>query len=129
MYRRGGETGPRNPAMVREIIEAKTRKNEQTGCWEWTGYCSPKGYAKLTWGKDQLGSRVSYRVFRGPIPDGRILCHTCDNPSCVNPDHLFVGTHQDNALDRWAKGREFPHAGERKRRKDASLSDDQVRQV
>ena len=84
------------------------------GCWEWQG--SRKGGAdhrrrhkaypriRLTSGWARA-HRVSYELFRGPIPEGHVVCHRCDNPGCVNPDHLFTGTQSDNLRDMREKGR------------------------
>lgn len=80
------------------------------GCWEWTGYLS-RGYGRLRL-NDKRRSRVmahrfSWELHRGPIPGGMLVCHHCDNPRCVRPDHLFIGTHSDNSLDSVAKGRNY----------------------
>lgn len=75
-------------------------------CWIWTGGSRGNGYGafKLN-GKVVDAHRVSYMIHKGDIPDHKLICHTCDNRSCVNPDHLFIGTHSDNMQDCKSKGR------------------------
>jgi hypothetical protein len=76
------------------------------GCWEWTGAKSPEGYGRLGFeGKVSYAHRVAWILTHGPIPDGFMACHRCDNPSCINPDHLFLGDSGDNARDRENKHR------------------------
>lgn len=85
-------------------------------CWEWTGSklkCKSGGYGRLLIAKkSQLAHRYSYSINVGPIPEGINVCHHCDNPSCVRPSHLFLGTNADNAADRDAKGRQVVRRGE-----------------
>ena len=73
------------------------------GCWEWKG-TKCFGYGKITLKRNgrhrpTFAHRVSYELYRGPIRDGLLVCHHCDNPGCVRPDHLFLGTKKDNAQD------------------------------
>lgn len=75
------------------------------GCWQWKGRKDRDGYG-LMWIRDVIKThRFSYEYHKGPIPKEMIICHKCDNPSCVNPSHLYAGTLQDNAKDRIDKTR------------------------
>lgn len=76
------------------------------GCWEWTSARNEPGYGVLRIGEgNKLAHRLSWELEHGPIPSGLIVLHRCDNPGCVRPDHLLLGTHADNNADMWAKGR------------------------
>ena len=74
-------------------------------CWEWIGNKDKDGYGRLSLNKIIRAHRYSWELYFGKIPGDLIICHRCDNPPCVNPDHLFIGTHLDNARDREKKGR------------------------
>lgn len=105
-----GRKGPR-PRDVGERFWAKVAKRGETECWEWQGSRSRKNYGLFfmpgrgrNGGKD-YAHRVAYVLSTGPIADGEIIMHICDNPPCCNPSHLVAGTRVDNNLDRDGKGR------------------------
>ena len=78
---------------------------EPNGCWLWQRHKARRGYGRLWDGEDVAAHRIAFKLFVGPIPDGMLICHRCDTPGCVNPEHLFVGTTADNVADMDRKGR------------------------
>jgi len=85
----------------------KVMPEPNSGCWLWYGALKRGGYSTfLVDGKPTRGHRVSYELFKHKIPNGLWVLHTCDVRSCVNPDHLFLGTHDDNMADRQSKSRQ-----------------------
>ena len=89
---------------LEEIFWNQVLKGE--GCWEWMGNLVTNGYGRV--GCNNLfysTHRLSYELAYGPIPDGMLVCHKCDNRKCVRPNHLFLGTTQDNVDDKMRKGR------------------------
>lgn len=91
-------------ALGRFFQKVTTGSKEQ--CWFWTGFKDRDGYGSVTVDKKSTRShRWIFEQFYGQIPVGWFVCHTCDNPSCVNPFHLFPGTHTDNVRDSISKGR------------------------
>jgi len=97
------------------------------GCWTWMAF-RRKGYGRFRLGTGcENANRVSYALYVGQIPDGMLVCHRCDNPSCVNPDHLFLGTNQDNISDMDSKGRR--HVSRGTKHGMAKLSDAEVLEI
>lgn len=83
-------------------------------CWLWTSTKVTDNYGAITIDyKMKRAHRVSYELFKGPIPEGMDVLHSCDNPPCVNPGHLRLGTHQENMKEKMLKGRCNPPVGER----------------
>jgi hypothetical protein len=91
--------------LLKFTLFNRTRLAEN-GCWEWVGYFGTGGYGAISQnGKNCRAHRVSYEAYKGTIPKGMVVRHSCDNPACINPDHLSLGTQKDNVADREARGR------------------------
>lgn len=123
------------PSKVSEETRFKFYTKKTKTCWWWTGPHTAHGRPTIRLSKNPEGEnyntyyahRWSYEKFVGPIPDGLYVCHKCDNPSCVRPDHLFVGTQDDNMKDMVRKGRQNNPLGESNGR--AKLTEDDVRYI
>jgi hypothetical protein len=103
---------PKGTKTLLERLLERVIINEVTDCWEFQGGKNNIGYGMI---RDELKMRtthrVSYEEHRGPIPKGMCVCHTCDNPICVNPNHLWLGTIKQNMHDMRDKGRAKPFGG------------------
>jgi hypothetical protein len=115
-------------------IEGFTRNISITGgCWVWNAGHSSAGYGKVRWRNRVMGAhRAAWEIFQGPIPTGLLVLHRCDNPPCVNPGHLFLGTQGDNVRDCAHKGRFYgrthsPQRGEQNNA--AKLTAEKVREI
>lgn len=113
----------KEPAEIRFWRHVK----KQPGCWPWTGYLGRRSRKGVIWvhRKPMYASRFSYLLHYGHLPDDKYVCHTCDNPTCVKPGHLFLGTQDDNMKDMVSKGRSNRPIGVRNGR--AVLTEDDVR--
>ncbi len=107
----------------------KVSKGGPEECWNWMGTSYEKGYGQINRGRRGDGlvltHRLSWEIANGEVPSGLFVCHRCDNPCCVNPAHLFLGTNADNVADMIAKGRQAK--GERSGH--ARLSTTDVREI
>jgi len=93
---------------IRERLETHSIPVPESGCWLWTGAVHPVyGYGRIHIGnKNPHAHRVSYETYKGSIPAGMLVCHKCDVRSCINPNHLFLGTIADNNHDMYQKKRD-----------------------
>ena len=112
---------------LQERFDTKYEVNPSSGCWEWTAFRNAYGYGLLKEhphknSKILKAHRISYTLHKGVIPEGMFVCHSCDNPSCVNPAHLWLGTPQDNMDDKMRKGRSITPGPRSPKRGDTSAT-------
>jgi hypothetical protein len=117
---------------LQQRIDKYSKLVPETGCLEWQAGKDRDGYAKIAVyegvkHKNKTVTRLVWEAANGQIPDGYLVCHECDNTSCVNLKHLFLGTDQDNVTDKVNKGRCLPCTGEMNGR--AKLTTEQVRAI
>lgn len=118
-------TEEKNLDRIRKYYEKYVIKQE--GCWDWKGIIEHTGYAKLGIRPPIKAHRASWLIHKGEIPKGLIVCHTCDNRKCTNPDHLWIGNHKENIQDKIKKGRANTPKG--MQLKVSKLNDEQVKEV
>ena len=112
---------------VKQYFDDRT-KQVHSGCIEWQGSLDGHGYGQIRCNSlSEKAHRYSYRYFKGKIPKGYCVCHKCDNPKCVNHEHLFIGTHSDNMRDMYEKGRANRPSGED--HKDSKLTWNKVEHI
>lgn len=128
-WRAGRATRPARPARPTqaEFFWAKVdRTGGPSACWKWSSHVTNNGYGVLSGGyPERRAHRYSFFLARGPIPDDLQVLHRCDNPPCVNPDHLLLGTHGDNMADRQSKGRSLAGASHPR----TKLTEAQVKEI
>jgi hypothetical protein len=116
---------------LKDRFLAKIKKTNS--CWKWTGHKVYGGYGSLFCGITGKGNisahRASWMIFKGEIPKGLWVLHKCDNPECANPDHLFLGTCQDNVADMIKKGRKVSNPPKGEKSNLSKFSNSQVKAI
>lgn len=113
---------------LRQRFDEKWIVEPNSGCHLWSGHVDERGRGMLRINRRlTFAARVSWTIYHGPVPEGLRVLHRCDTPMCVNPHHLFLGTHLDNMRDMAVKGRHANVAGQRNA--SAKLTDADVRAI
>lgn len=125
--------------LTRDFIKFNSLLDDATGCWNWKRYIQSSGYGQFSYGnKMLLAHRASYLIFKDIDHDeifdlnpihGMLICHRCDNHLCVNPEHLFEGTQQDNVDDCWLKERNNKDFSFTRKNRVRKLSDENVQSI
>lgn len=103
------------PFDVEKAFWNRVYKRAENECWDWEGYLMPNGYGQLkVKERNVYAHRFSFKLHFGFLPDHLLVCHKCDNRNCVNPNHLFLGTHKENTRDMDLKGRRVTKPGTQK---------------
>ena len=113
---------------LKHYLAGSFTKGSASDCWIWTRSFKQYGYGNAWWeGKHHVAHRLVYEFFIGKIPKGLNACHKCDNPACVNPSHIFLGTSEENNLDRKLKGRNADTKGSKN--PFSKLNEEQVKDI
>lgn len=116
-----------NKTLAQRFWEKVIVVDDENSCWLWVGGKTIEGYGRMKGGdgrRNELSHRVSWTLHYGEIPEGMLVLHRCDRPSCIRPHHLWLGTDQDNMSDRDRKGRQAQPRGEKSGK--AKLTDPQI---
>lgn len=115
---------------IRFLRKVDTHDLDPNLCWEWRGPINSNGYGRfVVKNKHVLAHRLAHEMFIGPIPDGKCVCHACDNRRCVNPHHLWAGSQSENLKDAASKGRMFRPDTSGNRNGNRKLSASDVRTI